>query len=373
MTGDSEDLRSGYDICSLRHGSGNLVRFLLTKGLRIARKQPSNLADANSLNAIHGDKLIAQTRVAGETLQPAIPSIKVAVRRYHRRGRPRHPERRQVQLVKYHSAVFISANRALLRHLLGRLRGLCPRQSIRAPNQIVLAPLSLQPHVPEEDDLYLQVAPRHLLTLPTYLRSRPYRKYLPSLFYLLTNLKACSQQITETIQVDELRPVTVTRGQARCDSIFPAYVHIPAGTRPGTEIVLQDIGHERKDGMHRDIAFLWPRSWSAVDSHGGTGRLFGQSSFNSFILGRFINVLKVFENEDGSTLDLAEVLRAAPTNRGAKDMSRCNTFVVAKAPSRTKLVDIVTGASVLEAEYCEKCLMGIAPMLVSQVAKLRDI
>ncbi|KAF8961820.1 hypothetical protein BDZ97DRAFT_1920949 [Flammula alnicola] len=76
-------------------------------------------------------------------------------------------------------------------------------QSIRAPTQI--CPLSLQPDLPEEDDRSLQVAPHHFLTLPTYLRSRTYRKYLPSLFYLLTNLKACSQQITTTIQVDELR------------------------------------------------------------------------------------------------------------------------------------------------------------------------
>ncbi|KAF8972201.1 DnaJ domain-containing protein [Flammula alnicola] len=38
--------------------------------------------------------------------------------------------------------------------------------------------------------------------------------------------------------------------------IVPVDVHVPAGTRSGTEIVLRDIGNELKDGTRQDIGFV---------------------------------------------------------------------------------------------------------------------
>ncbi|KAF8955904.1 hypothetical protein BDZ97DRAFT_1764331 [Flammula alnicola] len=59
-----------------------------------------------------------------------------------------------------------------------------------------------------------------------------------------------------------------------------------------------------------------------------------------------LDVLKVSENEDDTTLDLAEFLPAAPTNRGAKDMidrMQMQYFCGRQGAITNKLVDIVTG------------------------------
>lgn len=38
--------------------------------------------------------------------------------------------------------------------------------------------------------------------------------------------------------------------------IFNVDIHIPPGSRTGTEVLIPNIGHERRDGTRQDIAFL---------------------------------------------------------------------------------------------------------------------